>query len=427
VSQSEEMDFVFSNMAANGKLDYVAAWYYKAAQLIQNTKVKVGFVSTNSITQGEQVSTLWNELFCTLQISIHFAHRTFNWKNEARGNAAVHCVIIGFANFDSNNKWIFDYHDINGEPELIKAKNINAYLCDAPNNVISKMRIPICNTPVMIRGNIPYDDGNLLFDEDEKNEALQKEPTLAQFIKKYGGAFEMLNNQWRYCLWLQNVEPSELKKSSILMEKVKKCKAFRESSKTLSVSSKSSTPYLFGDIRQPKSRYILFPRVSSCKRKYLPIDYIDSDVILADSAYGLPNATLFMFGVLQSAMHNCWIRTIAGRLKSDYRYSNNLVYNNFPWPEKPNEKQIKSIEIAAQNVLDARLQFPKSSLAELYNPDTFQLPLLKAHNELDKAVDLAYRPQPFTNEANRMVFLFELYEKYMANLFTKEKPKKAKK
>jgi hypothetical protein len=426
VSQSEEMDFVFSNLTANGKLDYVAAWYYKAAQLIQNTKVKVGFVSTNSITQGEQVSTLWNELFCTLHISIHFAHRTFNWKNEARGNAAVHCVIIGFANFDSNNKWIFDYHDINGEPELIKAKNINAYLCDAPNNVISKMKIPICNTPVMIRGNIPYDDGNLLFDEDEKNEALQKEPSLAQFIKKYGGAFEMLNNKWRYCLWLQNVEPSEMQKSSILMEKVKKCKTFRESSKTLSVSSKSSTPYLFGDIRQPKSRYILFPRVSSCKRKYLPIDYIDSDVILADSAYGLPNATLFMFGILQSAMHNCWIRTIAGRLKSDYRYSNNLVYNNFPWPEKPNEKQIKAIELASKSVLDARLQFPKSSLAELYNPDTFQLPLLKAHNELDKAVDLAYRPQAFTSEANRMVFLFELHEKYIADLLNLQPSKKVK-
>ena len=425
--QSKEMDLVFSQLSNNGKLDYVAAWYLLAAKFIENTKIKAAFVSTNSITQGEQAGTLWNELFNKFGVYIHFAHRTFNWKNEAKGNAAVHCIIVGFANYDTNNKFIFDYHDINGLSEIIKVKNINAYLCDAPNIVVLKTRFPICKTPVMIRGNIPYDNGNLLLDETQKTEAITNEPFIGGLIKRYGGAYEMLNNKWRYCLWLINIDPNELKRSKFIMDRIKMCQEFREASSSLSVVSNSDTPYLFGDIRQPKSDYILFPRVSSSRRKYLPIDYFTNDTILADSAYGLPNANKYMFGVLQSLMHNSWIRTVAGRLKSDYRYSNNVVYNNYPWPENPNEKQIKAIETAAQKVLDARLQFPKSSLADLYDPLTMPPILVKAHNDLDKAVDLAYRPQPFTSEANRMVFLFELYEKYTADIFSKEKPKKTKK
>jgi len=422
--QSKEMDFVFSKLSNNGKLDYVAAWYLLASKFIKNTKIKVAFVSTNSITQGEQVGILWNELFYKYNVTIHFAHRTFNWKNEAKGNAAVHCVIIGFANFDTNNKFIFDYQDINGQAEIFSVKNINAYLCDAPNLVVSKTRLPICKTPLMIRGNIPYDDGNLLLDETEKTEAIRNEPFLSDYIKRYGGAYEMLNNKWRYCLWLINFSPNELKISKFILERINKCQKFRESSTSKSVKSNSTTPYLFGDIRQPKSKYILFPRVSSSRRKYLPIDYFTNETILADSAYGLPNASIYMYGILQSLMHNSWIRTVAGRLKSDYRYSNNVVYNNYPWPETPSEKQIKAIETAAQNVLDARLQFPNSLLADLYDPLTMPPVLVKAHNDLDKAVDLAYRAQAFTSEANRMVFLFELYEKYTANLFTKEKVKK---
>lgn len=425
--QSSEMEFVFDKLSNNGKLDYVAAWYLLAAKFIRNTKIKVAFVSTNSICQGEQVGILWSELLLKYNIHIHFAHRTFNWKNDAKGNAAVHCIIVGFSNFDTNDKYIFDYPDINGEPEKYKAKNISPYLIDAPNNIVSKTRLPICNTPNMIRGNIPYDDGNLLFEEEEKNEAISKEPFISGYIKKYGGAYEMLNNKWRYCLWLKNISPEELLKSKIVISKIKKCQEFRESSKTISVSSKASTPSLFGDIRQPKSKYILFPRVSSNRRKYLPLDYFNSDVILADSAYGLPNADLYMYGVLQSIMHNSWIRTVAGRLKSDYRYSNNIVYNNFPWPVNPSEKQIKAIEIAGQKVLDSRAEFPNSSLSDLYDPLTMPPALVKAHTELDKVVDLAYRPQPFISEAKRMEFLFELYEKYTADLFTTEKVKKIKK
>lgn len=424
--QSNEMEIVFNKLSNSGKLDYVAAWYLLAAKYITNTKIKVAFVSTNSICQGEQVGILWSELLLNYHIHIHFAHRTFNWKNDARGNAAVHCIIVGFSNIDSSEKYIFDYPDINGEPEIYKAKNISPYLIDAQNIIVSKTRLPICNTPNMIRGNIPYDDGNLLFDEEEKNDAIAKEPFISKYIKKYGGAFEMLNNKWRYCLWLKNVAPEELIKSKTIIQKIKKCQEFRESSKTLSVFSKAATPSLFGDIRQPKSKYILFPRVSSNRRKYLPLDYFNSDIILADSAYGLPNADLYMFGVLHSIMHNSWIRTVAGRLKSDYRYSNNVVYNNFPWPFEPSDKQIKAIEIAAQKVLDIRAGFPDSSLADLYDPLTMPPALVKSHNELDKTVDLAYRPQPFVSEAKRMEFLFELYEKYTADLFTTEKVKKVK-
>jgi hypothetical protein len=286
--------------------------------------------------------------------------------------------------------------------------------------------MPLCNTPEMIRGNIPYDDGNLLLDEEEKNKIIDSDENVRKYIKKYGGAFEMLNNRWRYCLWFEKSFPNELSKNNLVLEKIKKCQEFRISSKTSSVKSKFQTPYLFGDIRQPKSNYILFPRVSSSRRTYLPLDYINKDVILADSAYGLPNANLFFFGVLHSIMHNTWMRTVAGRLKSDYRYSNNVVYNNYPWPENQTDKQKEDIEKAAQKVLDARAEFPNSSLADLYDPLTMPPSLVKAHNELDKAVDLAYRPQPFTSDANRMEFLFELYEKYTAGLFAVEKKVKKK-
>ncbi|HPW98813.1 MAG TPA: N-6 DNA methylase [Flavobacterium sp.] len=422
--QSAEMDFVFNKLSNNGKLDYVAAWYLLAAKFINKTRIKAAFVSTNSVTQGEQVGILWNELIKEYNMCIHFAHRTFNWKNDARGNAAVHCVIVGFANFEITNKYLFDYEDISGEATSYKVKNISPYLFDASNIIISKTRIPVCKTPLMIRGNIPYDDGNLLLNEDEKNELINSDSNVSRYIKKYGGAYEMLNNAWRYCLWFNDSFPPDLNKNSIIISRLKKCKEFREKSRSISVSSKSSTPYLFGDIRQPKSNYILFPRVSSSKRKYLPIDYFESDIILADSGYGLPNANLYMFGVLHSIMHNSWLRNIGGRLKSDYRYSNNIVYNNYPWPENPTEKQKQAIEDKAQKVLEVRASFPESSLADLYHPLTMPPALVKAHNELDKAVDAAYSKQDFSSEAKRMEFLFELYEKYTAGLFVKEKKKK---
>jgi hypothetical protein len=424
-TQIEDMSIVFNKTMNYGKLDYVAAWYYLAAKYINNTNIEVAFVSTNSVSQGEQVSILWYEILVNQGLTINFAHRTFNWKNDAKGKAAVHCVIIGFS-LKEKQKKLYDYYDINGEPDELIARNINPYLVNGKNVFIDKTRIPICNTQKMIRGNIPYDDGNLLLSLNEKEELVQTYPELDNLIRRYGGSFEMINEKWRYCFWLKNVNPSLIKNSSILIERINKCKLFRESAKSKSVNSKASIPYLFGDIRQPDNDYLLVPRVSSHKRNYLPIGYISKETILADSAYGLPNATKYQFGILQSLMHNVWIRTVAGKLKSDYRYSNNLVYNNYPWPKDPSEKNKMKVEQKAQKVLDVRTEFPDSSLADLYHPLTMPPKLVKAHQELDKAVDLCYRPQAFTNETARIEFLFDLYNEYTKPLLKKEKKTKKK-
>lgn len=424
-TQIEDMSLVFNKTINYGKLDYVAAWYYLAAKYINDTNIEVAFVSTNSVSQGEQVSILWYEILVNLGLTINFAHRTFNWKNDAKGKAAVHCVIIGFS-LKEKQKKLYDYYDINGEPDELIARNINPYLVNGENIFIDKTRIPICNTQKMIRGSIPYDDGNLLLSLHEKEELIETNPELNNLIRRYGGSFEMLNEKWRYCFWLKNINPSLIKKSSILIERITKCKSFRESAKSKSVNSKANTPYLFGDIRQPENDYLLVPRVSSHKRNYLPIGYISKETILADSAYGLPNATKYQFGVLQSLMHNVWIRTVAGKLKSDYRYSNNLVYNNYPWPFEPSEKNKQKVEQKAQKVLDIRAEFTESSLADLYHPLTMPSNLVKAHQELDKAVDLCYRPQAFTNENARIEYLFDLYNQYTATLLTKKKTTKKK-
>lgn len=422
-TQIEDMSIVFNKTINYGKLDYVAAWYYLAAKYISNTNIEAAFVSTNSVSQGEQVSILWYEILVNLSLKINFAHRTFNWKNDAKGKAAVHCVIIGFS-LKEKQKKLFDYYDINGEPDELIARNINPYLVSGNNIFIDKTRIPICNTQKMIRGNIPYDDGNLLLSLEEKAELIKTNPGLNILIKRYGGSFEMLNEKWRYCFWLKDVTPSLIQKSSVLIERINKCKSFRESAKSKSVSSKASTPYLFGDIRQPENDYILIPRVSSHRRKYLPIGYISKETILADSAYGLPNATKYQFGILQSLMHNVWIRTVAGKLKSDYRYSNNLVYNNYPWPLEPTMKNKQKVELKAQKVLEVRAEFPDSSLADLYHPLSMPSNLVKAHRDLDKAVDLCYRPQAFTNETARIEYLFDLYNQYTEPLLNEKKKKK---
>ncbi|MFS4483377.1 DNA methyltransferase [Hyunsoonleella sp. 2307UL5-6] len=419
-TQVEDMNMAFDENINHGKLDYVAAWYYLAAKFMMKTKIDTAFVSTNSISQGEQVSILWSQIINKMGLKINFAHRTFNWTNDAKGKAAVHCVIIGFSTINKEKR-LYDYQDINGEPFEIKAKNINPYLVNGKNIFIEKTRNPICQTQKMIRGNIPYDDGNLLLSLDEKKNLLKNEPELKNYIKKYGGSYEMLNNKWRYCFWLLNVSPKIIRESPYLIERINRCKQFRENAKSKSVNSKSKTPYLFGDLRQPTSNYLLIPRVSSHKRNYLPIGYISKETILADSAYGLPDATKYQFGILQSLMHNNWIRTVAGKLKSDFRYSNNLVYNNYPWPKDPSDKNKKNVATKAQQVLDVRLEFPESSLADLYHPLTMPPKLVKAHQALDKAVDLCYRPQAFTNENTRIEFLFELYNQYTAPLLNSKK------
>jgi hypothetical protein len=425
-AQREQIVKLFDNIEGSGTLDYVTGWYIKAAKYIQGTQIKVGFVSTNSIVQGEQTSILWGQMMNKYHIKIHFAHRTFKWSNEAKGNAAVYCVIIGFANFDISNKRLFDYEDIKGEAHEIKAKNINAYLVDARDIFIQKRRNPICNVPEISFGSMPNDGGHFLFTNEEKNEFVNKQPNSENFFKPLISAYEFLNAQKRWCLWLKNANPTELKHSKLVLERIEKVKKHRENSTRGATQKLANFPTLFGEDRQPDNQYVLIPRHSSENRKYIPLGFFNQDSIVSDSCLFVKNANLYHFGVLMSSMHMTWVNMVCGRIKSDFRYSNEIVYNNFPWSENPSEKQIKAIENAAQKVLEVRNKFPNSSLADLYDPLTMPSLLLKAHQELDKAVDLAYRPQPFVSDTNRLEFLFELYEKYTANLFSKLKVKKSR-
>lgn len=409
---------VFESEKNIGDLDYVTGWYIKAAKYIQGTKTKVAFVSTNSIVQGLQTSLLWRPLLSKFNIKLHFAHRTFKWSNEAKGNAAVYCVIIGFANFDTSSKVIYEYEDIKGEPHEVKVKNINPYLVDARDIFIDRRQKPICFVPEMYFGNMPADGGEFLFTNEEKNAFVDTEPMSEKYFKELISAHEFLNGKTRWCLWLEDIEPSDLRNLKNILQRVENVKAIRLKS---SRPQLASFPHLFAQITQPKGQdFILIPRHSSENRKYIPMGIFNNNFIGADSCLIIPNGSLFHLGMLLSKMHMSWVKTVCGRIKSDYRYSKDIVYNNFPWPENPTEKQKQTIEEKAQKVLDVRAQFPDSSLADLYDPLTMPPALVKAHNDLDKAVDLAYRSQPFTSEANRMEFLFGLYEKYTADLFTVE-------
>ncbi len=276
-------------------------------------------------------------------------------------------------------------------------------------------------------GSMPIDKGNLILTDEEKEDALKNEPQISLAIKKYTGGDEFINDKKRWCLWLQDIEPKILKNSKFIMDRIIKTKDFRLSSNREATKKLAETPMLFGEIRQPKSNYIIIPKVSSENRKYIPIGILEPTTIANGSALIISNANLYIFGVMTSLMQMVWTKITCGRMKSDYQYSASIVYNNFPWPENPTDKQIKAIEEKAQKVLDARAEFPNSCLADLYNPLTMPPALTKAHNELDKAVDLAYRPQVFTTEANRMEFLFELYEKYTAGLFEADKQRRTKK
>jgi hypothetical protein len=423
-NQRDQIVKQFDNAAGGGTLDYVTGWYIKAAKYIQGTKIKVGFVSTNSIVQGEQTNLLWGLLQNKYCIKIHFAHRTFKWNNEAKGNAAVYCVIVGFANYDTIDKSIFEYEDIKGEAHEIKAKNINAYLIDAKDILVEKKTKPICNVPNIIKGNYYAKSEGLIIEEEDLNYLETNEPNVKKWIKLLIGADEFINNKKRYCLWLVDCPPEELRKMPLVMERVNRVREDRL--KSTDKGMQNLAPTRFRETNNPE-KCLVIPVVSSERRKYIPMGFIDKNTISTNGNLIMPNAGLYHFGILMSTMHITWVKNICGRLKSDYRYSKDIVYNNYSWLENPNEKTIKSIEEKAHKVLDVRLQFPNSSLADLYDPLTMPPSLTKAHNELDKAVDLAYRPQAFKSEANRMVFLFDLYEKYTADLFTKDKPKKSKK
>ncbi len=422
--QKEDMKLVFAGVKGAGVLDYVTAWYILAAQYIQNTIIKVAFVSTNSIAQGEQTGVLWYEMLNNYGIKIHFAHRTFSWKNEAKGNAAVHVVIIGFANFDTKNKSIFEYEDIKGEPHEIKAKNISPYLVEGKDIVVTKRNRTLCDVPEIAYGSMANDGGYLILSDNEKDELLKESPTSKKFIKPFLGSYEFINNVKRWCIWLENVAPSEYRNEKLILHRIRAVKEKREESTREATKKLADFPMLFGEIRQPKTNYLLIPGVSSENRKYIPIGFLPKEVIASDLARTVSDADLYLFGIVTSIMHMTWVKYTAGRLKSDFRYSNNMVYNNYPWPKQPSAKNKTSVEEKSQKVLDVRAAFPDSSLADLYNRLTMPPALVKAHQALDKAVDLCYRPQAFTNETTRIEYLFELYDEYTAPLLQGEGKKK---
>ncbi|MDP8202980.1 MAG: N-6 DNA methylase [Candidatus Tenebribacter mawsonii] len=425
--QKKDLMTIYSGVKGVGVMDYVTCWYILSAQYIQNTKIKVAFVSTNSIAQGEQVGIMWNELFNKFQIKIHFAHRTFNWKNKAKSNAAVHVVIISIANFDLKSKSIFEYDDINAEPHERKVKNINPYLVEGNDLFIVNRKKPICNVSKMNYGSMPIDNGHLILNDEEKIDIIKKEPIVEQMLRQYTGGYEFINKKKRWCLWLGNINPNIIKKSKYVLNKINETKSFRLQSKREATNKLSNTPALFGEIRQPNDDYLIIPKVSSETRKYIPIGILNSEIITSGSALVVPDASLFELGVLTSEMHMAWVKYTCGRMKSDYQYSASIVYNNFPWAKNPSEKNKKKVEIKAQKILDVRIEFPDSSLADLYDPLSMPPKLVKAHQELDKAVDLCYRPQVFINETARIEFLFELYNEYTMPILIEEKKTKKKK
>lgn len=407
--QKNDFEKVFFDLHGAGVLDFVTCWHRKSTDYMQHNKlIKTAFVSTNSITQGEQVGILWSWMLAQ-DVKIHFAHRTFSWNNEARGKAAVHCVIIGFGLHDVANKTIYEYADIKGEPHAVKANNINPYLIDGPNVILQKQSKPICQVLSITRGSQPTDGGHLLLDENEKLELILIEPQAEKWIKPFAMGDEFINNLKRYCLWLVDCSPSELRQMPYVLARVEKVKQMRLASKKIPTQKLASQPTRFGELRQPKTDYLAIPRVSSEKRLFIPIGFLSPQFIAGDKLQTIEYADAFHFGILSSTMHNAWMRAVCGRMKSDYSYSASIVYNNFPWPEV-NTKNTLKIESAAQIVVDTRAYYPQASLADLYDPLTMPANLLKAHQALDKAVDAAYGYKGAATDASRVAFLFERYQ-----------------
>lgn len=404
-------------------MDYVSAWYYLASKYIQGSKIRAAFVSTNSIAQGEQVGLLWSSLINDFKVKIDFAHRTFNWSNEAKGNAAVHVVIIGFSQVPTREKKLFIYENINKEPFSIKVKNINPYLVESNDILILNRSKPICDVPGMMYGSKPTDGGFFILEKEEMLNFLERDPSSDKYIKPFLGAKEFLNGGQKWVIWLVDADPNELRKHPLIIDRVEKVKRFRQESVA---KSTRDYPYhtLFRQVTQPKTDFILVPRVSSERRKYIPFGFFSKDFIVGDSCQSIPGGSIFHFGIITSEMHMAWVKYTCGRLESRFRYSKDIVYNNFPWPKNPSDKNKALVEEKAQKVLDTRAKYPDSSLADLYDPLLMPPDLVKAHQELDRAVDQCYRPQPFTTEMARIEYLFELYEQYLTPLLNKEKKRK---
>lgn len=436
ISKEQEADFdaVMSDIQGSGVLDFVAAWHVKTVRYIQgngfesdgNRQIRAALVSTNSICQGEQVGVLWGWMLAQ-GIKIHFAHRTFRWSNEAKGVAAVHCIIVGFGQIDISNKTIYDYESVNSEPHVVAAANINPYLVDAPDLAITSRSSPICDVPEMKYGSKPTDGGFLLLSDEDKCDLLSQEPEAASWVKPILSAKEFLHNTKRWCLWLEGISPSELNALPVTKARIQAVRDFRSKSKKAKTRELANIPTLFAERRQPKNNYLLVPRHSSENRNVIPVGFFGPDNIVSDSCSCVPDATLYHFGVMSSAQHMAWVKYVCGRIKSDYRYSNTVVYNNFPWPVDATESHRDVITKAAQGVLDARALYPESTLADLYDPLSMPLVLVKAHQTLDKAVDAAYVPsggkRSWATEAGRVAFLFEQYQRLTSLLPTETSPK----
>lgn len=402
--QADDIIHVFGSKWKNvGNLDYVCCWYKKAADMMFGTNIRAALVSTNSICQGEQVANLWEPLF-ERGIIFNYAYRTFRWDSESSQKAHVHCVIVGFSYKFSDSRTIYD------DQRIIKAKNINAYLLDAPNVFVGSRQKPLFDVPEIGIGNKPIDGGNYLFERDEMEDFIKKEPASATFFHPYYGAVEFIHQKPRFCLWLGNCSPAVLRKMPLCMQRIDRVRQFRLESKSPGTVKLAECPTRFHVENMPKGNYIVIPQVSSQNRRYIPMGYMDESVICSDKVRLMPGGTLYHFGVLESNVHMAWMRTICARLKSDYSYTINNVYNNFPWPS-PTEEQKEKIEHTAQAILDARALYTDSSLADLYDELTMPVELRKAHQENDRAVMQAYGFDiKTTTESSCVARLFELYQ-----------------
>ena len=400
-----------------GNLDYVTGWYMKAAKLMEKASIRAAFVSTNSITQGEQVSLLWNPLQNQYSIHIDFAYRTFKWESEAKEKAAVHCVIIGFSSCASNKpKCIYSTDKV-----PLRVSNISPYLIDSPNILVSSRSHPICNVPEIVTGNQATDDGYFYLTKEECQDYLSKYPGCSKYIRKAYNSQGFINGKYQYCLWLIGISPAELRKMPLILDRVEAVREYRLKSPKEATRKQANVPTLFTEIRQPKGSYIVIPKVSSENRRYIPLGFLSPDIICNNTIKFVPDASLYEFGILCSNIHNSWMRAVAGRLKSDYQYSNNIVYNNFPWPN-PTDAQKAKIEQTAQAILDARALYPDSSLADLYDELTMPPELRKAHQNNDRAVMQAYGFEvKTTTESSCVAELMKLYQQNVAELDAKKK------
>jgi hypothetical protein len=410
--QKAQIELLFEGHNGAGNLDYVSGWYVKAIKYIQGTDIKVAFVSTNSITQGEQVSILWSYML-ERGTWINFAHKTFRWSNEGSGSAGVYCIILGFWLEEAKHKQIFEYVDVSGEPHAKNVDNINPYLVDAPNILVKATPKPLSNVPEMVWGSKPVDDGNFILNDDEKMNITKNDPVAAKYIKPLLSTKEYLNGETRWCLWLKDASPSDIRSSKILFQRVQNVRSFRQKSKKAATQEAAQRSTEFAELRQPDTTFIVVPLTTSENRLYVPLGFFDEKYIVNNSVSYLPHASYYEFGILESEMHMVWMRYVCGRLEGRYRYSNTLVYNNFPWPS-PNSSEKEKIAELGREIIKVRDSFKDNSLADLYDPIAMPVNLLRAHRSLDQAVDSIYRKKRFTSESERMNYLLKKYQNISA-------------